>query len=142
MERKSAWTLPMGEQEIVTSYRTAATPQKQIRILADLNDCDKKTIANILTAAGCELPGNMKPKKKPEAAEPTETAAATEGKSEPEFILEPCKRPSSELLAAAVEAIREHFPDGAIVDETNAFRFVEYVRGVLTLLQKTTEERP
>lgn len=136
MERKSAWTLPMGEQEIVTSYRTAATPQKQIRILADLNGCDKKTIANILTAAGCELPGNMKPKKKPEAAGPVEV------NSEPEVISEPRREPAPDLLAAAVEAIREHFPEGAIVDETDAFKFVEYVRGVLTLLQKTTEERP
>ena len=64
MERKSAWSLPMSEQEIVNEYKNAKTPQKQIAILADQNACDKKTIVNILEAAGCELPGNFKKKKK------------------------------------------------------------------------------
>lgn len=62
MERKSAWSLPMSEQEIVNEYKQAAQPRKQIAILADQNNCEKKTIVNILEAAGCELPGNYKKK--------------------------------------------------------------------------------
>ena len=51
---------------------------KQIGILAELNQCSRERIKQILVAGGCELPGNMRPKKAPTAAaEPEpETEAA------------------------------------------------------------------
>lgn len=74
MERKSAWSLPMTEQEIVKEYKEAKSPRTQIGILADQNGCEKKPIVNILEAAGCELPGNYKKKKKEQPLEETEAA--------------------------------------------------------------------
>lgn len=74
MERKSAWSLPMSEQEIVNEYKNAKKPQSQIAILADQNGCDKKTIVNILELNGCELPGNFKKKKKEQPLAETEAA--------------------------------------------------------------------
>ena len=91
MERKSAWSLPMTEQEIVKEYKEAKSPRTQIGILADQNGCEKKTIVNILEAAGCELPGNYKKKKKAETLEElglhyagTVIGAGGSGKATPE----------------------------------------------------------
>ena len=50
--------MTMTDGEIVASYRQAKLPLKQIGILADLNQCGKKEIVEILREAGCELPGN------------------------------------------------------------------------------------
>ena len=72
--------MTMTDEEICRDYRAAAAPMKQIGILADLNQCSKEQIKQILVKGGCELPGNMRPKAKkaPEAAaEPEpETEAA------------------------------------------------------------------
>ena len=46
----------MSNDEIVTEYRQAKAPQKQIGILADLNRCSKQEIVAVLAAAGVELP--------------------------------------------------------------------------------------
>lgn len=48
----------MTNEEIVRDYKLAKTKQKQIGILADLNQCKKADIVEILKAAGQELPGN------------------------------------------------------------------------------------
>lgn len=52
-KRKAAggWRLPMTAGEIVNSYRQAAHPKKQIKVLADLNACSKETILGILQSA-------------------------------------------------------------------------------------------
>lgn len=63
--------MTMTDEEICRDYRAAATPQKQIGILADLNQCSKERIKQILVAGGCELPGNMRPKPKKAAAAPS-----------------------------------------------------------------------
>lgn len=55
----------MTKEEIVRDYRLAKAPSKQIKILAELNQCDRKTIIQILTDAGCKLPGNCVPNKTP-----------------------------------------------------------------------------
>lgn len=52
--------LPMAEADIVASYRQAAKPDNQIRVLADLNVCSKARIIEALRRAGCELPGKRK----------------------------------------------------------------------------------
>jgi len=40
--------MQMTETEIVRSYKESANPAGQIRILAQLNDCDQETIAHIV----------------------------------------------------------------------------------------------
>lgn len=49
-------SLPMSEGEIVASYRQAAKPAAQIKVLADLNVCSKEHIEDILREAGEPLP--------------------------------------------------------------------------------------
>lgn len=143
MERKSAWSLPMSEQEIVAEYKTAKRPQTQIGILADQNSCDKKTIVNILEAAGCELPGNFRKKKKAEAAAEeafNEIAAETE-KLQTEPIEEaPKEEPKQEedplpiavhVRLAAINAIEALMPtDGDYAG------FVDRVAGILQLVKE------
>lgn len=46
----------MTNEEICRSFRNAATPRKQIGILAELNQCDKSRIVDILREGGETLP--------------------------------------------------------------------------------------
>ena len=55
-------SLPMSEGEIVASYRQAAKPADQIKVLADLNVCSKARIIEVLRRAGVDLPSNAKRK--------------------------------------------------------------------------------
>lgn len=55
-ETVSAWRLPMSAGEIVSSYKQAAKPRAQIKVLADLNVCSRERIEEILRAAGEDLP--------------------------------------------------------------------------------------
>lgn len=48
--------MQMTESEIVKSYQNAETPRKQIKILAELNACDRQVINDILVKHGCTLP--------------------------------------------------------------------------------------
>lgn len=50
--------MTMTNEEIVRDYKAAKTPSKQIHILADLNQCSREKIKQILVAGGCKLPGN------------------------------------------------------------------------------------
>ena len=152
MERKSAWSLPMTEQEIVKEYKEAKSPRTQIGILADQNGCDKKTIANILEAAGCEVPGWYKSKKdKPEAAaEVFDEIAEETQKLQPEPVKEAPKeepktvKPETKALAvvytkaAAYDAIVEQIP-GAWDDNIVA-EFLASVIGIRTLVKKLLKE--
>ena len=58
--------MTMSNAEIASMYRQAKTPLKEIGILADLNSCAKKEIAEILIAEGCEVPTRYLPKPAPE----------------------------------------------------------------------------
>lgn len=53
--KRGGWELPMTPGEIVTSYRQAANPVAQLRVLADLNVCSKDDIIEVLTAQGVEV---------------------------------------------------------------------------------------
>ena len=44
--------LEMSEEEIVKSYRNATKKREQIKVLSELNACDKKTIREILRQYG------------------------------------------------------------------------------------------
>ncbi|MBQ6398405.1 MAG: hypothetical protein IJI06_09715 [Oscillospiraceae bacterium] len=48
--------MTMDKAEIAIDYRRAANKQKQIKILAELNQCAERKIAEILVDAGEELP--------------------------------------------------------------------------------------
>lgn len=49
------WTLPMTAGEIVASYRQAARPRAQIKVLAELNVCSPERILEVLAAEGVQL---------------------------------------------------------------------------------------
>ena len=84
--------MQMGNKEIAVDYRRAANKQKQIKILAELNQCAERKIAEILVEEGEELPKKwqeqlQKPSRRswkfpeyPEApeTEPPEAPEATE----------------------------------------------------------------
>jgi len=145
MERKSAWSLPMSEQEIVNEYKAAKRPQNQIAILADQNGCEKKTIVNILEAAGCELPGNFKKKKKEQPLEETEAApkeAPDFSKVQPldslELTLEPAPKEEPLPIAvhvrlAALRTIENMLPEDSGIE---AVDFTERVIGILQLVKE------
>lgn len=165
MERKSAWSLLMSEQQIVNEYKEAKSPRNQIAILADQNMCDKKTIVNILEAAGCELPGNYKKKKKVLLEEDPEEPykppfvireAPEEVNIEKKTLLEdldfskiqpePVKEePVPEAItlaaayikAAAYDAIVEH---PALWEDSEAKEFIATVSGIRALVMKLIKE--
>lgn len=60
--------MQMTEKEIIRSYKEAKRKQEQIKILADLNTCQKEDIRKILREAGLDVPatGNRYTKKKEE----------------------------------------------------------------------------
>lgn len=59
----------MTDSEIIRDYKAASNKVKQIGILADMNECKKGRIIEILLAHGVEIPGNFKkPIETPEAA--------------------------------------------------------------------------
>lgn len=155
MERKSAWSLPMTEQEIVKEYKEAKSPRTQIGILADQNGCEKKTIANILEAAGCEVPGWYKSKKKvlleedpeepykpPFVIEEAPEEAPDFAKVQPEPVNE---EPVPEAItlaaayikAAAYDAIVEH---PALWEDSEAKEFIATVSGIKALVKKLIKE--
>lgn len=53
--KKKGRELLMTPGEIVTSYRQAANPVTQLRVLADLNVCSKDDIIEVLAAQGVEV---------------------------------------------------------------------------------------
>ena len=48
--------MQMGPKEIAVEYRTAVNKTKQIKVLAELNQCAERKIAEILVQEGEELP--------------------------------------------------------------------------------------
>ena len=56
----------MTREEIVRKYREAEPKKGYIQILADLNGCSKREIAEILRDAGIPLAGNFSESKKNE----------------------------------------------------------------------------
>lgn len=56
--------MTMTNEEICRDYRQAKKPMAQIGILAQLNNCGRDKIVQILKDGGEELPGQYKPKPK------------------------------------------------------------------------------
>lgn len=94
----------MTNEEIIRDYRQAKSKFIQLGVLADLNQCDRKVIAQILADAGEELPGNYKgrPRKDGQApkSEPTKKKKATK-------TVESAKADSSQPLIEGMSEDRD-----------------------------------
>lgn len=123
--------LPMSDAMIASEYRQAKQKQKQIHILADLNGTDTKTIVEILTREGCELPGNYKAKKAPaeDMRALKELAAAA-----PVLMPAPKLDMMTSARIAALDTIQDMMP-GDNCDEDDALWFVERIRGIFALIE-------
>ena len=123
--------LPMSDAMIASEYRQAKQKSKQIHILADLNSTDTKTIVEILTREGCELPGNYKAKKAP-----TEDMRALKELAAAAPVLMPAPKLDMMTSAriAALDTIQDMMP-GDNCDEDDALWFVERIRGIFALLE-------
>jgi len=134
--------MTMTNEEICREYRQAKTPLKQIRILADLNGCTKREIADILREGGEELPAQfVKGPPRPKAE--TERKVLEEaGLLFPVPTVGEILEPTGERVAwAAVDVIAR------LLKETDAqknqkaaeYCFKENIRGVLAMVHALTE---
>lgn len=134
----------MSNAEIVSDYRQAKAPMKQIAILADMNQCDRKEIIEILREAGCDLPKQYqkKPKETPkeEAAETLEDVvkAVKEGLPPDDDTIDAREALPIIIRSAAVEAIARLLKQSDEAREPNcdAVDFREQVRGVLAVVHE------
>lgn len=138
--------MTMTPEEICREYDQAKSPVKQIGILADLNQCSKARIKEILVAGGRELPGNCKPKK-PKAEEPTNEPPVCGGTGgHAEGAIEPIIRP---LDLTGARLLHKDDVDGTAVElllnaSDGGNMTADYVRGVLDMaaaLREPREER-
>ena len=120
--------MTMTDEEICRDYRAAAAPLKQIGILADLNQCSKERIKQILIKGGCELPGNMRPKPKKEKKD--EPDLETIMRKGPPLLFPTVPRPRSVTLVA-FDLICELDNDG-ILDRS--------LPGIVALVKALREE--
>lgn len=130
----------MTDEEIIREYREAKTPLKQIRILADENQCSRKEIVAILAGAGLEIPAVYRRTEDvaPAATPLEESQGPVEGGTEHGQIL-PAPEPagfSERVNAAAVEVIARLVADcDSSQDQVAAtMDFRERARGVLALV--------
>lgn len=94
--------MTMTNEEIVWDYRLSKTPSKQIGILAELNQCDRKRIKEILAEAGCELPGTGKVKTKSGGVPLAGPPAQAESQSPEPVKLPGAKNDDGKLQLSAV----------------------------------------
>ena len=143
----------MTDAEIIREYREAKTPLKQIRILADENQCSKAEIVTILRGAGLEVPAVYR-----ERAEAPSAAAKVPHPS-PAGDSFPQGKPGTEdgeaeyrpsLPAPKLAGFAERVNDGAVEviarllavsdaspnAEGASLDFQEQVRGVLALVHE------
>lgn len=119
--------MTMTNEEICRDYRNAKVPTKQIKILAELNQCTMDDIKRILTEGGEKLPGNMMPKPKKEPAPKPEPEKPTR----PPMEREPVDM-RAKLAAAAVSVMQIRLVD-TMMDDGNMAAYWSFVRGVVTL---------
>lgn len=108
--------MTMTNEEICRDYRAAKAPTKQIQILAELNQCGKDKIKQILIEGGEKLPGNMTAPGERKAPKP---------KAEPVAA-------KADIATAAMEAIRARLMKSNLSNE-DMIAFAEYCRGVVAM---------
>lgn len=79
--------MTMTNEEIARDYRQAKDGLKQAKILAELNQCSKEKIVEILQAQGVKVDGRLLQKGKPHAA--PKPKAETAPKAEPAPVEQP-----------------------------------------------------
>lgn len=125
--------LPMSDAEIASEYRQAKKKQSQIHILAELNNTGTKTIVEILTREGCELPGNFKKK----AAPAKEQEAAPEAAPVKDPMIDEIEKAvhtdmMTKARLAALDAIHDLIPED---EDIGTLSFIERVQGIFYLLE-------
>ena len=94
--------LPMTPGEIVTSYKQAANPKEQIKILADLNAATTDEIMEVLNFCGVEVPSRRTVSNWSKAEETLLRDLAAEGKTA-EQVAEMLGRTVKSVVAKAIK---------------------------------------
>lgn len=130
--------MTMSNEEIVREFRLAKFPLKQISIIADQNQCTRREIAEILLAAGENVPKQFLPRQPKPELEPS-LPPAPEGAGEYQDENEKEEKSMEERIArAAVNAIAKLLKDSleAKDAEGSAYEFRDAVRGVLCVTKE------
>lgn len=102
----------MTPQEIVLEYertinQSTSERNREIKRLADVNECDKKEIVAILRRAGCELPGWYTKERKPFRMDSAAVADEILNGPKAEPAAEPAAEPEPEAVSPAPQAEAE-----------------------------------
>ena len=100
--------LEMSEEEIVKSYRNATKKREQIKVLSELNACDKKTIREILRQHGEDVaePVNRYTLKNQELKnEPTKSITPKVEQTAPEQVIDLVKN-RAYMLRQQIEELK------------------------------------
>lgn len=84
--------MQMTEDEIYRSYKEAKEPQKQIRILAQLNCCDTDKIKEIIASHGEPVPKRKYTRRQPVKVQPPEKPQAVKKSDLPESVIAALKQ--------------------------------------------------
>ena len=97
----------MTNEEIIRDYRQAKSKFIQLGVLADLNQVDRKVIAQILADAGEELPGNYKGRPRKDGQAPKSEPKKPTKKKEPTSQKAVAKDPDPQPLIEGMDPDRD-----------------------------------
>ncbi len=97
----------MTNEEILRDYRQAKSKFIQLGVLADLNQVDRKVIAQILADAGEELPGNYKGRPRKDGQAPKSEPKKPTKKKEPTSQKAVAKDPDHQPLIEGMSEDRD-----------------------------------
>lgn len=128
--------MTMTNEEICRDYRTAKAPMKQIGILAELNQCDKNRIKQILMDGGEKLPGNMIPKPKQTKDQAPKAEPKKAEVPEAEETIPMAKALPLLIGCAAAHVINARAAEMSEADVTAMMDFCQFTKGVMALLEE------
>ena len=97
----------MTNEEIIRDYRQSKSKFIQLGVLADLNQVDRKVIAQILADAGEELPGNYKGRPRKDGQDPSKVKQKQTKQSKPTNQSASAKDPAPPPLIEGMDPDRE-----------------------------------
>lgn len=97
----------MTNEEIIRDYRQAKSKFIQLGVLADLNQVDRKVIAQILADAGEELPGNYRGRPRKDGQAPKSEPKKPTKKKEPTSQKAVAKDPDPQPLIEGMDPDRD-----------------------------------